>query len=119
MVSLTPFARTPHERGLAPPPPGEPACRQLKSRYSSISLFISGSHDVQRFNDVHAPIDEESFQRLQSAGIDDVLSRHIAHLFSRCPLVVFDDRVDMNDEEETEHFENLQSAPCGTACCSL
>ncbi len=63
---------------------------------------------------MHAPVDEESFQRLKSAGMDDVLSRHIAHLFSRCPLVVFDDRIDMDDEEETEHFENLQST-----CLSL
>ena len=60
-------------------------------------------------------MDEESFQRLKSAGIDDVLSRHVAHLFSRCPLVVFDDRIDMDDEQETEHFENFQSTPPCTA----
>ena len=105
--------RTRFERGLPPLPADDSdwgRChRQLKSRYSSINLFISGSHDVEQFNDVPAPIDEESFRALQAAGIDDVLSRHVAHLFSRCPLVVFDDRIDMDDEQETEHFENLQS----------
>ncbi len=60
--------RTPFERGLATPPPGEPVHRQLKSRYSSISLFISNSHDVAQYNDVHAPIDQESFDRLTAAG---------------------------------------------------
>ena len=75
---------------------------------------------MQRFNDVPAPIDEESFHRLRSAGIDDALSRHVAHLFSRCPLVVFDDRIEMDDELETEHFENLQStAPALRLCVYL
>jgi hypothetical protein len=31
---------------------------------------------------------------------------------------VFDDRIDMDDEQETEHFENFQSTPpCTVRVC--
>jgi len=39
-----------------------------------------------------------------------MLARHVAHLFSRDPLVVFRNRTsEVDDHESTEHFENLQS----------
>ena len=44
-----------------------------------------------------------------SAGIDDALANHIAHLFIRDPLVIFSERVDQDDEDSMDHFENIQS----------
>jgi hypothetical protein len=38
-----------------------------------------------------------------------MLSRHLAHLFIRDPLVVFDGAVEVDDEKTTEHFESIQS----------
>jgi hypothetical protein len=46
---------------------------------------------------------------LRKAGVDDALSRHVAHLFIRDPLVIFDDSLDVDDQRSTEHFENIQS----------
>lgn len=86
-----------------------------KSRYDSISSYIcpnTSSEEVacnRRLNDIEHPVDEEALSRLLEAGVDELLARHIAHLFVRDPLVIFTGRVDLNDEEAVEHFENLQS----------
>jgi len=89
---------------------------QLKSRYAGISLYIC--EELTRkdqacssaLNDISAPYDEIAFARLQAAGIDAVLARHVAHLFSRDPLVIFRGRTsEIADADSTEHFENLQS----------
>jgi len=89
---------------------------QIKSRYDSISLFIcqhlmeEKSKCSQKYNDILAPTCEEAYNRLIKGGVDGMLARHIAHLFSRDPLVIFTGRVkELNDSESTEHFENLQS----------
>ena len=87
-----------------------------KSRYASISLYIcetlGGQHTEcsASLNDVPAPYDDKMCARLREEGIDAMLARHVAHLFSRDPLVVFRGRVnEVDDHESTEHFENLQS----------
>jgi len=89
---------------------------QIKSRYDSISLYMcrslseEHSHCSSKYNDVFAPIDEDAYNRLIAGGVDRLLARHISHLFSRDPLVIFRGRVsELNDAESTEHFENLQS----------
>ena len=90
---------------------------QHKSRYASISLYICetlaknpASTCTAAYNDVPAPIDDASYARLLEAGLDPMLARHIAHLFSRDPLVIFRQRVsELSDEKSTEHFENFQS----------
>ena len=47
--------------------------------------------------------------RLLLSGIDRILARHVSHLFCRDPLVIFSDRVTLDDRAEVDHFENLQS----------
>jgi glutamate--cysteine ligase catalytic subunit len=43
------------------------------------------------------------------SGLSEKLAYHIAALFVRDAMVVFSNSVVVNDEETTEHFENLQS----------
>jgi hypothetical protein len=38
-------------------------------------------------------------------GIDELLSKHIAHLFIRDPIVVFSELLDQDDSKSTDHFE--------------
>lgn len=52
---------------------------------------------------------EKTNHRLLLAGVDGVLARHVAHLFVRDPLVIFADRVNLDDREDVDHWENLQS----------
>jgi len=44
-----------------------------------------------------------------STGIDELLSKHIAHLFIRDPIVIFSELVDQDDSKSMDHFENIQS----------
>jgi len=70
---------------------------------------------VRRFCDVDAPIDEAAYAKLKSAGVDEALSRHVAHLFVRDPLVLFEGLVEeVDDKSATDHFDNLQSTNWNT-----
>lgn len=97
-----------------------------KSRYDSISTYIyqgttavNGAKDggdglsnrvLNMYNDIPVPVDGETYRQLREAGIDPALAQHVAHLFTRDPLVVFDGAVEeVDDETQTEHFESIQS----------
>jgi len=122
--------RTPCERGRVDPKTpyadlvGKGQRRIYKSRYDCISTYIYqgaiyesaaakaglANRVLNMYNDIPVPIDEESYRQLRDAGIDPALSQHIAHLFIRDPLVVFDGGVEeVDDETETDHFESIQS----------
>ena len=118
--------RTPAERGRedsSDPDPemaGKGKRRLYKSRYDSISTYLyqgstaEDSHMKNRilnmYNDIPVPIDEDKYRDLRAAGIDPLLSQHIAHIFVRDPLVIFDGAVEeVDDETQTEHFESIQS----------
>ena len=73
--------RTRGERGLEPLKPGEK--RIPKSRYASISSYLSKCATKFDYNDVELPIDEPTYKRLKEEGIDELMARHVAHLFIR------------------------------------
>ena len=62
-----------------------------------------------RYNDIECEIDVELFQLLLQNKIDFSIARHIAHLFTRDPLVIFDDEIVVDDTKTTAHFDNIQS----------
>lgn len=96
--------RTKGERGIEALKPGEK--RIPKSRYSSIDLFISDSKmNKPEYNDTEVLVDKESYNDLISNDVDPILAKHIAHLFVRDPLVVYEDRIVVDDNSTTEHFE--------------
>jgi glutamate--cysteine ligase catalytic subunit len=65
---------------------------------------------LNMYTDIPVPIDEEYYMQLRDSGVDPALSQHIAHLFIRDPLVIFDGAVEeLDDETQTEHFESIQS----------
>ena len=118
--------RTPAERGEIPEGnleehlqeglAGGAVKRLFKSRYDSISTYIYHcSGDVtckqffEKYNDIPCPIDDNVKQRLIDAGIDEALAQHIAHLYTRDPLVIFEDHIELDDDMSMDHFENIQS----------
>ncbi|CCI41029.1 unnamed protein product [Albugo candida] len=120
--------RTPQELGLttAPTDPAVQAayakmagngCKRLpKSRYEGISTYICNHKSgldphssTLKYNDVEVPYDEQSYQTLTDHGVDHLLSLHISHLFNRDPLVIYKQRLHLDNATETDHFENIQS----------
>lgn len=73
------------------------------------------------YNDSGAPFDAEIHERLckhgtsapscflhgdhRYSGIDNLLAKHLSHLFIRDPLVIFRETIDQNDTISTDHFE--------------
>lgn len=46
---------------------------------------------------------------MRAGDIDHLLAQHVAHLFIRDSVSLFSEKVHQNDEEDTDHFENIQS----------
>ncbi|CAM9912059.1 unnamed protein product, partial [Discosporangium mesarthrocarpum] len=89
-----------------------------KSRYDSISTYLhyckrradDPMHVLKTYNDIPCPIDKEAERTLIENKVDPALAYHIAHLFVRDPLVIFEGGVEeVDDEKSTDHFENIQS----------
>ncbi|KAK0042022.1 glutamate--cysteine ligase catalytic subunit [Biomphalaria pfeifferi] len=97
--------RTREERGLEPLK--EDRFQIPKSRYDSIDSYISPLG--QCYNDIPLLIDQELCDELIKGGVEELLARHIAHLFIRDPVSVFSEKIDLDDENDTDHFENIQS----------
>ena len=79
--------------------------RLSKSRYSSVSCFIGKAENeeeqknLEALNDMDPSMDSEAFELLLQGGLDRSLAAHIAHLFVRDPLVIFDDAVVLDDSK--------------------
>lgn len=100
--------RTEEERGLKPLKNDRFVIP--KSRYDSVDLYIANDHNNRpEYNDTNTPYDEAIYNRVRKHGIDDLLAKHLAHLFIRDPLVVFSETIDQDDMNESDHFENIQS----------
>lgn len=98
IVSASVDDRTPSEKTII-----------SKSRYDSISTYIGTTAEAERYSDLKLEIDHNTYKTLIEHGIDHVLAKHISHLFIRDPLVIFTDFEEVNDETDTDHFENIQS----------
>ncbi|KAM7348926.1 glutamate--cysteine ligase isoform 2-T12 [Cochliomyia hominivorax] len=105
VISSSVDCRTQEERGLKPLK--ENKFRIAKSRYDSIDSYLSP--EGEEYNDVPLTYDEKVYQRLREGGIDHLLAQHVAHLFIRDTVSLFSEKVHQNDEEDTDHFENIQS----------
>ncbi|CRK99012.1 CLUMA_CG011962, isoform A [Clunio marinus] len=105
VISASVDCRTQEERGLKPLK--ENKFRIHKSRYDSIDSYLSP--EGAKYNDVPLTYDQDDYQKLRDGGIDHLLAQHIAHLFIRDTVSLFSEKIHQNDEEETDHFENIQS----------
>jgi glutamate--cysteine ligase catalytic subunit len=82
-----------------------------RSRYGPASCYLSPTDGFDpTYNDVKLPINEKYHTQLLAAGVPPLLANHIAHIFIRDPLVVYRDRLELNDDLDVDHFENIQSS---------
>ncbi len=118
--------RTPEERGETSAESantnsnmaGGGTTRLSKSRYDSISTYLHYCHRrpenpmyvVDTYGDIACEMDEEVRKRVEEETGDPAIARHIAHLFTRDPLVIFSGQIsELDDSTCTEHWENIQS----------
>lgn len=76
-----------------------------KSRYDSIDSYLSQSS--AKYNDIPIVYDETYYNQLIKSGVDEQLAKHIAHLFIRDPIVVYGEKLEQDDTQESDHFEVL------------
>ncbi|EJW02080.1 hypothetical protein EDEG_03465 [Edhazardia aedis USNM 41457] len=70
----------------------ENASKIPKSRYGSIDLYISNDDTcLDEYNDINVPMNMKSYKQLIDANIDKKMARHVASLFIRDPILVYDD----------------------------
>jgi len=119
--------RTPQERGeyvepgsadeKTPKPQmaGGGSKRMPKSRYDSVSNYLydnvnpdDPTRDIEQYNDLNPPISQKAYDKLMAAGIDPRLSQHIAHLWTRDPLVNYAEYIDLDPDQDVSHFETIQ-----------
>lgn len=104
-ISASVDCRTDIERGSAPSTNDQFVIP--KSRYASVSSYLSDEN--QKYNDMKLVINSVIEKKLLDAGMEPVLATHFAHLFIRDPLTLWGERIHLNDAEESDHFENIQS----------
>ncbi|XP_030382175.1 glutamate--cysteine ligase [Scaptodrosophila lebanonensis] len=105
VISSSVDCRNEEERGLLPLQNSK--FRIAKSRYDSIDSYLSP--EGAKYNDVPLTYDENVYKRLIDGGIDHLLAQHVAHLFIRDTVSLFSEKVNQDDNEDTDHFENIQS----------
>ncbi|XP_040567390.1 glutamate--cysteine ligase [Lepeophtheirus salmonis] len=106
-ISASVDCRTQEERGLLPLSTDKFVIP--KSRYDSISTYLSKESLKFNYNDINLVYDKDIYEKLIDNQIDTLLAKHISHLFIRDPISVFSEKVHQDDNKETDHFENIQS----------
>ncbi|XP_050673490.1 glutamate--cysteine ligase catalytic subunit [Leptidea sinapis] len=105
VISASVDDRTRQERGVEPLTHDK--FRIQKSRYDSIDSYLSPEHE--KYNDIPIVHDPAIYRRLREGGIDHPLALHVAHLFIRDSVSLFSEKVNQDDSNDTDHFENIQS----------
>ncbi len=78
-------------------------------RYASISSYISDCSTKYNYNDLDLVHNKEIYDELKQKGVKEAMAKHISHLFIRDTVSLFSEKIDQDDEKETDHFENIQS----------
>ena len=111
IISASVDDRTRQERGLEPLTTDK--FRIQKSRYDSIDSYLSTCALARDdYNDIDITYDQQMYQKLLDSGVDDLMAKHVAHLFIRDTVSLFDNKINADgiyDENDTDHFENIQS----------
>lgn len=69
-------------------------------------------------SDIDAPSNKKVYDKLIENGIDQVLATHVAYLFIRDPLVLFDNCKQVNDEHKTD-YQFIFQYRCSTHHCLI
>ena len=82
-----------------------------KSRYSSISTFIHEKGTI--YNDIELNYEIEHYDNLIINGIPENIAKHIAYLFTRDPVIMYEkdiEDIEKNNPENSNFFQNINSS---------
>ena len=80
-----------------------------KSRYSPVYSYIGKVNKY--YNDYPKfPINQEYYKQFIDSGISENLATHFCNLLVRDPLAIFDKKINITDENDMTHFENINSS---------
>lgn len=74
-----------------------------KSRYSSVSTYLC--EDSKKYNDIALEYNKEDYLLLKNNGIPKILAKHIAHLFIRDPIIMYQNDVDRLTKEIPDNYD--------------
>ena len=82
-----------------------------KGRYSPVYSYVSDNIYIQDFHNDYPKfnIDKDNYEELVKNGIPKRLAEHFCNLLVRDPLVIFDQKIDIEEPDDYSHFENFQS----------
>lgn len=106
--------RSPYERDLTKDCEehviGYPNKVKPRRRWSTSPLFISkGKMCKDTYNDMDVQFEEDSYDMLIKAGIDDKMAKHIAFILSHKPIIVYPDTEQLDDNKHSDHFDYMNS----------
>ena len=74
-----------------------------KSRYSSVSTYLC--EDSKKYNDIVLEYNKEDYLLLKQNGIPMILAKHIAHLFIRDPIIMYQNDVDKFTQQLPDNYD--------------
>ena len=77
------------------------------SRWDSAEMYLSEDH--LGLNDVECSLDRDAFDFLLAQGVDEAVSRHVAHVWVRDPLMLSSKQFDPDVEESYCSFEAMNN----------
>lgn len=86
-----------------------------KSRFSSIDCFISEKErNIAAYSDIEFPIHHDSYESLIKNGVNEKMARHVASLFVRDPLLIYEEMVNVSEaydrDNNLDDFLNIQTS---------
>ena len=93
-----------------------------KSRWSSISYYLSDENrNLDCYNDSKPhPLNLELMEHVRKEAhilgieIDEKLIKHLGLLLNKDALVIFENKIKVDNEKETLHFDHLQAISLGS-----
>ena len=62
-----------------------------------------------KYNDKEIVYDKNIYKKLLKENIEEPVAKHVAHLFIRDTVSLFEETLHPDDENDTDQFENIQS----------
>ncbi|XP_036370512.1 glutamate--cysteine ligase catalytic subunit-like [Octopus sinensis] len=95
--------RTRQEQGLEPLTIGNSLIK--KTRFDTVSSYLSVNDKF--YNDFDYSYDAEQYGLLKAEGVDEMMSKYVAQLLVRDPIVLYKEKIDQDIMNDTDHIQTI------------